>query len=73
MRCSLDFYLSPFEEQKEIIKIFDSILSKNKQVKEIAEKEIERVEDLKKNFISGVLGTNDPKEENSIELLKTVL
>ena len=69
--------LPPFEEQKEIVKILDSILSKEKQVKEIAEKEIERIEDLKKNLLTsafgGVLGTNDPNEENSIELLKSVL
>ena len=73
----LPFPLPPLEEQKEIVKILDSILSKEKQVKEIAEKEIERVEDLKKNLLTrafgGVLGTNDPNEENSIELLKTVL
>ena len=85
--CQVGFYLNqlaislillpPLEEQKEIVKILDSILSKEKQVKEIAEKEIERVEDLKKNLLTrafgGVLGTNDPNEENSIELLKTVL
>ena len=69
--------LPPLEEQKEIVKILDSVLSKEKQVKEIAEKEIERVEDLKKNLLTrafgGVLGTNDPNEENSIELLKSVL
>ena len=62
--------LPPLEEQKEIVKILDSILSKEKQVKEIAEKEIERLEDLKKNLLTrafgGVLGTNDPNEENSI-------
>ena len=73
----LPINLPPLEEQKEIVKILDSVLSKEKQVKEIAEKEIERVEDLKKNLLTrafgGVLGTNDPNEENSIELLKTVL
>ena len=73
----LPFPLPPLEEQKEIVKILDSILSKEKQVKEIAEKEIERVEDLKKNLLTrafgGILGTNDPNEENSIELLKSVL
>ncbi|MBR0518678.1 restriction endonuclease subunit S [bacterium] len=69
--------LPPLEEQKEIVKILDSILSKEKQVKEIAEKEIEKIEDLKKNLLTrafgGLLGTNDPNEENSIELLKSVL
>ena len=69
--------LPPLEEQKEIVKILDSILSKEKQVKEIAEKEIDRVEDLKKNLLTrafgGLLGTNDPNEENSIELLKSVM
>ena len=54
--------LPPLEEQKEIVKILDSVLSKEKQVKKIAEKEIERVEDLKKNLLTrafgGILGTN---------------
>ena len=71
------FPLPPLEEQKEIVKILDSFLTKEKQAKEIAEKEIERVEDLKKNLLTrafgGLLGTNDPNEENSIELLKTVM
>ena len=35
------------------------------------------LDDLKKNILTrafgGILGTNDPNEENSIELLKTVL
>ena len=45
--CQVGFYLNqlaislillpPFEEQKEIVKILDSILLKEKQVKEIAE------------------------------------
>ena len=73
----LPFPLPPIEEQKEIVKILDSILSKEKQVKEIAEKEIERLENLKENLLTrafgGILGTNNPNEENSIELLKTVL
>ena len=85
--CQVGFYLNqlaisliplpPIEEQKEIVKILDSILTKEKQVKEIAEKEIERLENLRENLLArafgGVLGTNDPNEENSIELLKSVL
>ena len=73
----LPFPLPPIEEQKEIVKILDSFLTKEKQVKEIAEKEIERLENLKENLLTrafgGILGTNNPNEENSIELLKTVL
>ena len=73
----LPFPLPPLEEQKEIVKILDSFLTKEKQVKEIAEKEIERLENLRENLLArafgGVLGTNDPNEENSIELLKSVL
>ncbi len=73
----LPFPLPPIEEQKEIVKILDSFLTKEKQVKEIAEKEIERVEELRENLLTrafgGILGTNNPNEENSIELLKTVL
>ena len=73
----LPINLPPLEEQKEIVKILDSVLSKEKQVKEIAEKEIERIGDLRENLLTrafcGLLGTNDPNEENSIELLKTVM
>ena len=73
----LPINLPPLEEQKEIVKILDSFLTKEKQVKEIAEKEIEKIDDLKKNLLTrafgGLLGTNDPNEENSIELLKTVM
>ena len=65
------------EEQHEIVRILDSTLSKEQQAKEKAEEVLERIELIKKSILArafrGELGTNNPDEESSIELLKTVL
>ena len=59
----IHFPLPPLEEQKEIVKFLDSILSKGKKVKEI-----ERIGNLRENLLTrafaGLLGTNNPNEEN---------
>ena len=52
-------------------------MSKEQQAKEKAEEVLERIELIKKSILArafrGELGTNNPDEESSIELLKTVL
>lgn len=69
--------LPSLEEQHEIVRILDSTLSKEQQAKEKAEEVLERIELIKKSILArafrGELGTNNPDEESSIELLKTVL
>ena len=67
----------PITEQKEMVRILDVLFAKEQQAKEKAEKVLERTELIKKSILArafrGDLGTNNPDEESSIELLKTVL
>ena len=65
------------EEQKEIVRILDSLFAKEQQAKEAAEAVLEKIDLLKKSILArafrGELGTNDPTEESAVELLKTVI
>lgn len=69
--------IPPIEEQREIVSILDAILSKEYQAYEAAKMLIEQVDIMKKSILAkafrGELGTNDPMEESSIELLKQIL
>lgn len=64
-------------EQKEIIRVIDSMLGKLKESKQLAAAVIEQIDKMKKAVLSrafcGELGTNDPSEESAVELLKTIL
>jgi len=63
-------------EQQEIVRILDDIFHKEQQAKELYDV-IEKIDLMKKVILEhafrGELGTNDPLEESSIELLKDVL
>ena len=65
------------DEQKEIIRILDSLLLKEQQAKETAEQVIDQIDTMKKSILArafrGELGTNDPNDESAEELLKRVL
>lgn len=69
--------LPTLQEQIEIVRILDNILLKQQQAKEKAEDVLEKIELIKKSILArafrGELGTNDPDEESSLELLKMVL
>ena len=62
-------------EQVEIVRIIDALLAKEQQAKEVAEGVLEQIDLIKKSILArafrGELGTNDPGEESSVELLKT--
>ena len=64
-------------EQIEIVRILDSLFTKEQQAKEAAEAVLEKIDLLKKSILArafrGELGTNDPTEENALGLLKKVL
>ena len=74
---SLTIALCSEPEQKEVVRILDSLLAKEQQAKEAAEAVLEKIDLLKKSILArafrGELGTNDPNEESAQELLKTVL
>ena len=54
------------EEQKEIVRILDRLLTKEQRTKEIAENILRQIDALKKNILArafrGELGTNNPNE-----------
>ena len=64
------------EEQKEIVHILDTIFDKEQDIQELIDL-IENIDLMKKSILArafrGELGTNIPKEESAIELLKSVL
>lgn len=65
------------EEQEEIVRILDNTLSEEDKLMEALENIIGCIELLKKSILDkafrGELGTNDPDEESSVELLKQIL
>lgn len=73
----LDFFVPNYTEQKEIVRILEDLLTKEQQAKEAAEAVLNQIDTMKKSILArafrGELGTNNPEEESSIELLKLVL
>ena len=68
--CSID-------EQQEIVRILDSLFTKEQQVKDAAEAVLGQINLMKKSILArafrGELGTNDTSEESSVELIKQLL
>lgn len=64
-------------EQQEIVRILDNLLEKEQQAKDKLEPILDQIDLMKKSILvsafRGELGTNDPSEENAIELLKAIL
>ena len=64
-------------EQCEIVRLLDNLLAKEQQAKESAEGVLEQIDLIKKAILArafrGELGTNDPSEENAVELLKVIV
>lgn len=64
----------PFlDEQEEIVRILDSLLTREQQAKEAAEAVLAQIDTMKKAILArafrGELGTNDPNEESSAKLV----
>lgn len=73
----LGFIVPSIEEQNEIVNILERLLGNEEQVVSAIEDVIEQVADIKKSILAkvfrGELGTNNPEEETSIELLKKII
>ncbi len=69
--------LPSIAEQREVIRIINRLLEKESCIKENAEIVIEKIDVMKKSVLArafrGELGTNNPMEESSMELLKQIL
>ena len=74
---NIEFECASRLEQEEIVRILDSLLAKEQQAREAAEGVLEQIGLMRKSILSrpfrGELGTNDPTEESSVELLKETL
>lgn len=70
---SLELLIPTREEQDEVVYILDNLLANEQQAKEVAEGVLEQIDLIKKAILArafrGELGTNDPSEENAVELL----
>ncbi|MBQ8935097.1 MAG: restriction endonuclease subunit S [Oscillospiraceae bacterium] len=59
------------------IRILDSLLDKQRQARSAAEQDLAQIDTMKKAILArafrGELGTNDPTEESSVEMVKRVI
>ena len=64
-------------EKYKIVRILESLLTKEEQAKDAAEAVLEKIDLLKKSILvrafRGELGTNDSTEESAVELLKEIM
>lgn len=74
--AAFEIPVPPLREQAEIVRILDSIFTKEQEAKELVSV-IEKIDLMKKAILArafrGKLGTNDPNEESAKELLKEIL
>lgn len=65
------------EEQKEIVSILDTLLLKERHIKELAGRVIDQIDIMKKSILArafrGELGTNNLTDESAEKLLKRIL
>ena len=71
------FNVPSIPEQEKIVSVIQKLLSKEQQTKEAAEIVLDQIDLMKKSILArafrGELGTNDPNEESTVELLKQVI
>ncbi|WP_297964149.1 restriction endonuclease subunit S [uncultured Anaerovibrio sp.] len=64
-------------EQQEIVSLLDNLLAKERSIVSTCEKSLATIDTIKKSILArafrGELGTNDPTEPSSINLLKEIL
>lgn len=64
-------------EQVEIVRILDGFFAREQSAKEAAEAVLDQIDLMKKSILArafrGELGTNDPTEESTVELLKKII
>lgn len=73
----IEIPIPSISEQQEIVKILNSIIVKEQQIKKAAEETISKIDFMKKSILTrafcGELGTNDSVDESAIELLKRII
>ena len=71
----LTINLPTVAEQREIVRILDDLFEHEQQAQSAVETVLADIDTLKKSILArafrGELSTNDPQEENAVEMLKT--
>ena len=71
------FNVPSIPEQEKIVSVIQKLLSKEQQSKAAAEAVLDQIDLMKKSILArafrGELGTNDPREESAVELLRQVI
>ena len=69
--------VAKLEEQREIIRLLDNYMAKEKQSRELVKIVLQQIELIKQSILSkafhGELGTNNPADEEAKELIKKIL
>lgn len=75
--ADVELLVPTVEEQIQIVKIIKKLLESEEYIKESISKVIGEIDIMKKTILAkafrGELGTNNPDEENAVELLKSIL
>ncbi len=75
--CEIPISTSPVDEQREIVRIIDDLFEQEQQAQSTVETVLADIDTLKKSILArafrGELSTNDPQEENAVEMLKKML
>lgn len=75
--ANLTVEVTDIREQKKIVATLDKIFAREQQAKEAAEQVIDQIDTMKKSILArafrGELGTSDPNDESTKELLKRAL
>ena len=70
----LTINLPTVAEQREIVRILDDLFEQEQQAQSAVETVLADIDTLKKSILArafrGELSTNDPQEENAVEMLK---
>lgn len=74
---SLELKMPCLDEQQEIVRIVDDLFEQEQQAQSVVETVLADIDTLKKSILArafrGELSTNNPQEENAVEMLKKML
>lgn len=72
--ASISIAITDLNEKREIVRILDELFEQEQQAQSVVETVLADIDTLKKTILArafrGELSTNDPQEENAVEMLK---
>ena len=72
--ASISIAITDLNEKREIVRILDELFEQEQQAQSVVETVLADIDTLKKTILAhafrGEFSTNDPQEENAVEMLK---